>query len=443
MFVILDELPLESILDGTGHISSTQFPNLAALAGDSTWYRNFSSVSPTTPRRFRRCSPESSLRTSPLPTNAEHPDSLFTPFSGSYEENVSRPARGCVRGPVRRRGEQQRGEQRRAAADVARRRVGRVASPGQPHQRGRRGRLRRAPVRSIGPQHFAEFLDSLDAPDRPRLDFIHLLYPHQPWKRLPTGQRYDAPFIAEGLTGPTYVWADAVAADAGRQRHLLQARHADALRRRAHRAHAGPRDLRRLPHRDRGRPRSGLHARVTGSGRVGRRTTRVHASFLIGVPGPGRGRHRRSPGVGRGRAAHDRRSPRGGGALVDRRPVGAGRAPASKAIARSSSGDSTPSSPTTRASPTCRGPRGWSRCWPPSQPARVTTPSSASTDSGATLTWWVSACRSPTSVSTTTPGSTGRLDGAGDFDDVDPEGATVPAYVSGTIGPGRVTSPWR
>ena len=48
---------------------------------------------------------------------------------------------------------------------------------------------------------FEAFLAGVTAPGGPVLDFHHALYPHQPWFHLPSGLTYEAPFIADGLTG--------------------------------------------------------------------------------------------------------------------------------------------------------------------------------------------------------------------------------------------------
>ena len=48
VMVVLDELPLESLLDADGGIDAELFPNLAALADDSHWFRNTTTVSTST-----------------------------------------------------------------------------------------------------------------------------------------------------------------------------------------------------------------------------------------------------------------------------------------------------------------------------------------------------------------------------------------------------------
>ena len=48
VFVVFDELPTESLLDGSGRVDAALFPNFARLAATSTWYRNASTVAPYT-----------------------------------------------------------------------------------------------------------------------------------------------------------------------------------------------------------------------------------------------------------------------------------------------------------------------------------------------------------------------------------------------------------
>ena len=42
--LLLDELPVDSLLTPDGSIDAARFPNFAALAGTSTWFRNATTV---------------------------------------------------------------------------------------------------------------------------------------------------------------------------------------------------------------------------------------------------------------------------------------------------------------------------------------------------------------------------------------------------------------
>lgn len=48
VLLVLDELPTRSILAPDGSIDGSRFPNLAALAGDGTWYRHHTTVATKT-----------------------------------------------------------------------------------------------------------------------------------------------------------------------------------------------------------------------------------------------------------------------------------------------------------------------------------------------------------------------------------------------------------
>ena len=49
VMILFDEFPLSSLLDAKGRINKRVYPNFAALAGQSTWYRNATGVAGFTP----------------------------------------------------------------------------------------------------------------------------------------------------------------------------------------------------------------------------------------------------------------------------------------------------------------------------------------------------------------------------------------------------------
>ncbi len=228
LVVVLDELPLASLLDGDDRIDAEQFPNLAELADDATWFRNTSGVSPTTPEAV----PPILTGRYPdavglLPTVEEHPDNLFTLLRGTYalhvQESVTRlcPSDLCPDGslasgnPLR--------ELSLDALDLWQRQLF-----GGGDDRQVDFAIRQSDPNA--PATIAEFAEGIERGDRPALDVIHTVYPHQPWYHLPSGLTYEAPFIAEGLDQyAQYAWKTDFAAASGRQRHLLQARHADVM----------------------------------------------------------------------------------------------------------------------------------------------------------------------------------------------------------------------
>jgi Sulfatase len=229
VLVVLDELPELSLLDDHDAIAADQFPNLAALADDATWFRNATGVSPTTPEAVPpiltgRYPEQVGL----LPTAEEHPDNLFTLLQGTYalhvQESVTQlcPTDLCEDGALATGNPLV--ELVEDSADLWWRQL----------FGGGSGRQVEFAIRQSdpdAPSTITEFAADMEASgDRPQLDVLHVVYPHQPWFHLPSGVTYDAPFIAEGLDQyDNYSWKSDVAADLGRQRHLLQARHADVM----------------------------------------------------------------------------------------------------------------------------------------------------------------------------------------------------------------------
>jgi hypothetical protein len=227
VMVVLDELPTASLLDDEGRVDETLFPGFARLAGDATWYRNTSAVSPTTPEAVP------AILTGQYPTDLDkppvastHPDNLFSALEGTYDLNVWElvtqlcppdqcPAEG---GAV---------DQGLPAlmADAAQLWTDYVDTP--PATEDEAFAIRQSDPEA--PAKYERFISSLEDVDGPRLDFVHLALPHQPWRHLPSGARTDAPFLAEGLGAPNYSWQTPFMAEAGRQRHLLQLQRADVL----------------------------------------------------------------------------------------------------------------------------------------------------------------------------------------------------------------------
>ncbi len=228
LLLVLDEFPLASLLDGGNRIDAGQFPNLALLAEDATWYRNTTGVSPTTPEAV----PPILTGRYPdavglLPTVEEHPDNLFTLLRGTYDLHVQEsvtalcPGDLCGQGSFAPRHPLH--ELTLDALDLWQRQLF-----GGGDDRQVDFAIRQSDPDA--PTTVNEFAAGMAVGDEPALDVLHTVYPHQPWYHLPSGLTYEAPFIAEGLDQyAQYAWQTQFAADTGRQRHLLQARNADVM----------------------------------------------------------------------------------------------------------------------------------------------------------------------------------------------------------------------
>lgn len=226
VMVVLDELPLGSLLDGNGHIDATLFPHIAALAGDATWYRNSTTVAPNTehavPALVSGTYPTDQFA---LPVSQAYPHNLFTLLGNEYEMNVHETlTRLCPRGTCP-----------NPEASTGRRGLGNLLHDTALlwHEFVRPSEDE-APV-SFDASAFAggsaaagrAFVSSLEPSSEPRLDFLHILLPHQPW-HLRAGDRDDG--WRRRVRGMFAIgWASETAAQAGRQRHLLQLQATDEL----------------------------------------------------------------------------------------------------------------------------------------------------------------------------------------------------------------------
>ena len=276
LMLVLDELPTQSLLDADGGNDAVRSPNLARFAGDATWYRHATTVSPFTQSAVPALLDGQDPHGDPIWT--DHPDNLFSLLAGSHHLIVSESLTKlcgfevCAGDPVPPpdAGDGDEGADAGArstewaalAADVRGLWVERVG-PG-PATQGRtfddftedlsRPGQTSEPTASDGspsdgngetvatvpanqaldgyfasslanqPSRLGDFLDALQPTDEPFLGFLHLVLPHQPWFSREDGTRYRTP---GDYTGPdvSSPWRARVT----RQRHLLQAQYTDRL----------------------------------------------------------------------------------------------------------------------------------------------------------------------------------------------------------------------
>ena len=252
--ILLDELPLMSLLDTAGRLDAARVPHFARFAAGSTWYRNATAVSPHTTYAVP------SMLTGRFPSRVQaphfsrYPDNLFTLLRGVYDvqawETVTQlcPPRQCRERPGQARGGLP------AMLSESASLLGKVASPYDSAENPTAGfqeatvadaRRDRPPESGVDfrmgrlgenqPARFTDFLATLprSAPTagpsaapgapagRPALRFLHLLLPHSPWLYLSSGTRYDGP---GDLPFDGRWWARLAY-----QRHLEQVEYADRL----------------------------------------------------------------------------------------------------------------------------------------------------------------------------------------------------------------------
>jgi hypothetical protein len=198
VFLLLDEFPPDSLLGPDGKIDAARFPNFAALAGASTWFRNASTVYDSTPKAI----PAIMDGRNPFPREAadtrDHPHSIYTALGrrgyrivDSEEATSLCPRRYCPRALKRR------------PAII-------------PHlNRGR-------------PERLEAWIHSIRATHRPTLWLKHALLPHQPWMFLPSGKQYRPTVkdLVPGLSSPAG-FHDSALTDHNHQRYMLQLGYVD------------------------------------------------------------------------------------------------------------------------------------------------------------------------------------------------------------------------
>ena len=222
VFVLFDALPVESLLDGTGHIDAATYPNFGRLAGSATWYRNN-----TTNAIYTGFSVPSILtgrlpETEPQGRYRPDPENLFTLLGGSYDVQAAEQVTNMCPDDV--------------CVDASTPGVGRLLDDAvqlwwdgtaQPDEAG--GSDVPGALETDRYTQAEQWIEDVEAPGggRPSLVFQHVMLPHGPFVVTDDGTPYTGVSdLATGLYGP--IWAPG-GSEAGRQRHLLQTQAADRL----------------------------------------------------------------------------------------------------------------------------------------------------------------------------------------------------------------------
>src|SRR5919109_4205530 len=81
VLLVMDEFPSDSLLDRQGHVDRVRYPNFAALADDSTWFRNGYSIYDSTTKAVPLILDGKWPRPHTSPDRRDHPRSLFDMFA--------------------------------------------------------------------------------------------------------------------------------------------------------------------------------------------------------------------------------------------------------------------------------------------------------------------------------------------------------------------------
>jgi hypothetical protein len=246
VMILFDEFPLSSLLDKKGQIDRRVYPNFAALADQSTWYRNATGVAGFTPWAMPSMLTGNYPAKVKAPSYTEYPDNMLTLFGRYYDlkayETISQlcPPSQCRTTA----GSLDRGGLRAVLGDSARvlkeivspydaavdpasfidQTAAEEAAPddGKPLD----PKFRFNQLRLNQPSRFNDFLDGLKASDRPTMHFLHLLLPHAPWRYLPSGVEYNYKTFGRAFSSDQ---TPAQVVELNHQRHLLQLAYTDRL----------------------------------------------------------------------------------------------------------------------------------------------------------------------------------------------------------------------
>jgi hypothetical protein len=261
VLLVLDELPLSSLLTTDGSLDVERYPNIGRLARDATWFRRATTVHEGTTHAVPAILTGRLPEDGALPTLADHPENLFTLLGERYAlqsyEQVTRlcPTRYCPRtreridaldrhrgllydvgiaylhrslptriaGDLPSIGQRWGGFDEDAEGDAREHVLGALNDEAW---------LRAAAHAREGKRsQFEQFVRSIEAPRRrPTLYFEHALLPHTPWRFLPSGRQYANADEVAGIDEDWKRWRHSPQlVNQALQRHLLQVGYTDRL----------------------------------------------------------------------------------------------------------------------------------------------------------------------------------------------------------------------
>ena len=211
VIVVFDEFPADTLIGPDGQIDAARYPNFAALARTSTWFRNGHTVY------------DSTFKAVPAILDAR------MPRRGHRAGRAQPPAEHLPPdGPARLRGDQGRVGHRRSAR--------RGICPGA---RTRRPGVLKRLAGGGRPARLHKWIGAIRDRPRPTFYFQHALLPHEPWIYLPSGHqsRPSGNDPIEGINRPAG-FDDPLLTDHNHLRHLLQVGYIDRQLGLIMRAHA-------------------------------------------------------------------------------------------------------------------------------------------------------------------------------------------------------------
>ncbi len=197
VMVVLDEMPVHSLLARNGRVDRVRYPNFAALSRSSTWFSNATTASDATKFAIPAILDGRTPDTRRAATFRAHPHNLFT--------LLRRQGYGL--------------DVHEEATDLC------------PYRNCRRTNTAREFLANDRIKRVRDFIASLKPSKRPKLFYEHVLLPHVPWIFLPSTRRFDRTVLGPitGLNSSDRSVFDRTLVRQSWQRHLLQVGAVDTL----------------------------------------------------------------------------------------------------------------------------------------------------------------------------------------------------------------------
>ena len=195
VLLVFDEFPADALVGPDGRIDAARFPNFAALARTSTWFRGATTVFDSTTKALPAILDARAPRRGTSPGYEGHPVNVFTLFASLGYDVVAEEAVSPLCPP---------GVCPGSVPGTAEGVLDRLRGP------DRHARLR-------------QWIASMRARARPTLYMQHALLPHEPWIYLPSGRRNRPPGKDPvGAVNRPIGFHDPRLTDHNHLRHLLQ-----------------------------------------------------------------------------------------------------------------------------------------------------------------------------------------------------------------------------
>ena len=252
VFVLLDEIPIGSMLKPDLTIDEKRFPNFAEIESTSTWYRNASTSAESTQRAVPSLLTGKLAKDGAVPDVQDFPDNLFTLLGRSRALHVNESLTQLCPTDLCRRDGGSFGllvqdsayvflhfAMPKSVADAVLPPLGDQWAgfagdePEDDTARSRRTELRGSLAQNVFTaeriEGFSDVARSIT--DAPRdVWYMHAEIPHRPYQYLPDGRRYTRRDWIPGVLESPERWpADRHVVDMALQRYMLQAKLGDAL----------------------------------------------------------------------------------------------------------------------------------------------------------------------------------------------------------------------